>query len=387
MNLIEPTKLARHYTEFLVHQRVLLTGHSHQAWPNVAREGLIQAWHDAASGVSSKWANAFVQADRVRQGYRRWLSDQDAESVYALASSGHDLCIRLFSALPSRELIVSTRAEFHSATRQLRRATEAGFQIYWVDEDPIESLVSRVADRVDNQTSLVLISSVTYRRGLVLRDIPLLAERCRLYGVPLLVDAYHQVGALPFDIGSMNDAFVLGGGNKYCQMGEGVAFLRVPAWAQDLRPIVTGWFADAPDHDGRIGYADGAARWEGATYDVTAHYRAARVLDFFDEHQLSAERLRRLSIRQVERLRDGIRRADLDPRRIRERDLVPAEQRGGFLALQCDDADAWVAALRQRGVWADARGGILRLGPALYVTDEQLDQAVQAITEVGRARG
>ena len=39
------------------------------------------------------------------------------------------------------------------------------------------------------------------------------------------------------------DAFVVGGGYKYCQLGEGNCFLRIPA-GTELRPIVTGWFSE-----------------------------------------------------------------------------------------------------------------------------------------------
>ena len=39
------------------------------------------------------------------------------------------------------------------------------------------------------------------------------------------------------------DAFVTGGGYKYCQLGEGNAFLRVPPGRQ-MRPVLTGWFAE-----------------------------------------------------------------------------------------------------------------------------------------------
>ena len=34
---------------------VLLTGHSHQAWPDVAFDAQKQAWLDAAEQVDDKW--------------------------------------------------------------------------------------------------------------------------------------------------------------------------------------------------------------------------------------------------------------------------------------------------------------------------------------------
>jgi kynureninase len=40
-----------------------------------------------------------------------------------------------------------------------------------------------------------------------------------------------------------------------------------------------------------------------------------------------------------------------------------------------------VSALRARGVWADVRGEMLRLGPAPYVSDAQIETAVAMLGE------
>ena len=60
--------IARHYSRFRVSERVLLTGHSHQAWPDLAFDAQRQAWLDAAELVDDKWGRAFEVADEVRAG-------------------------------------------------------------------------------------------------------------------------------------------------------------------------------------------------------------------------------------------------------------------------------------------------------------------------------
>ena len=74
-----------------------------------------------------------------------------------------------------------------------------------------------------------------------------------------------------------------------------------------LRPVLTGWFsefstlADNKAASGRAGeesgvqYSDGPARFAGATYDPTSHYRAVAVLDFFADQRLTQGRLRACS--------------------------------------------------------------------------------------------
>ena len=62
--------LAAHYTRFAVADRLLLSGHSHQAWPDVAEEGLLESFADAARDVDAKWDRAFAKADELRAGFR-----------------------------------------------------------------------------------------------------------------------------------------------------------------------------------------------------------------------------------------------------------------------------------------------------------------------------
>jgi kynureninase len=71
-----PNELAPHYDRFDVANRLLLTGHSHQAWPDVAFDAQLQAWTDAATYVDDKWEHAFARADRVRAGYARLLNQR-----------------------------------------------------------------------------------------------------------------------------------------------------------------------------------------------------------------------------------------------------------------------------------------------------------------------
>src|SRR5207237_7728403 len=95
------------------------------------------------------------------------------------------------------------------------------------------------------------------------------------------------------------EACCVGGGHKYCHLGEGNGLLRMPAGCT-LRPVITGWFSEfaslaTGDPSGPVTYGPGAARFAGATYDPTSHYRAARVFDFFVEQGLTTALLRPVS--------------------------------------------------------------------------------------------
>ena len=382
--------LAAHYSRFRVAERLLLTGHSHQAWPDVSFDAQQRAWLDAAELVDDKWERAAEQAARVQQGFRRLLNDPDGD--IALGHNTHELVTRLLSALPlgARPKLVTTDGEFYTIRRQLDRLAEEGLAIAKVAARPAETLTERLARAVDAATSCVLVSSVLFDTAEIVPAIDLVARACDRHGATLLVDAYHHLNVVPFDIAALGlgNAFVTGGGYKYCQLGEGNAFLRVPPGCR-LRPVLTGWFSEfgareRPRSGGRVDYGDGAARFSGATYDPVSHYRAAAVFAFHVEQGLTAERLREISRRQVDCLQRTFESLDLDPA-VAHVEPMPDERRGGFLAIRCARAAALSRALRDRGVFTDVRGDLLRLGPAPYLTDSQLRDAVNAlrgITEI-----
>jgi len=380
--------LARHYSRFKVGERLLLTGHSHQAWPDVGFEAQQRAWLDAAEHVDEKWEKAEAQAALVRAGFARLL-DGHAEQI-ALGQNTHELVTRWLSALPLRERprLVTTDGEFHSLRRQVNRLAEERLEIVTVPARPVDALADRLAATLDSRTACVMVSSVLFETAAIVPGLERLAARCRRDGIPLLLDAYHQLNVVPFSLGAgLEDVFVTGGGYKYCQLGEGNCFLRVPPHTE-WRPVLTGWFSEFDSleeaGDRRVRYGPGARAFGGATYDPTSHYRAAAVFDFFQAHGLTADRLYDINRHQVRLLKTEFERLDC-PASIAFIEPMPDERRGGFLAIRTREAIAVAHRLRERKVHCDARGDVLRLGPAPYLRDDQLCDAIQLLGEVFRS--
>ena len=366
--MISAEELAPHYSAFRVSERLLLTGHSHQAWPDVAREGVLEAWEDAALHVDEKWDRALAKADRVRDGFRLWLDEPDAE--IALDQNTFGLVLRFLSALDFRRRprLVTTSGEFHTLRRLMSRlAEEELLDVEIVDARPAETLAKRLADAADERTAAVLVSAVLFEDS---RIVPGLAELAAAIDAELLVDVYHAFGVMR---GPLPDSvWVLGGGYKYLQLGEGNCFLRLPPQADELRPRFTGWFAEfaemAAEHEpGVVEYPTGGMRFAGATYDPTSHYRAARVFDFFAEQSLTPQALRDNYLRQTRLLAEALGVSG------------DREDYGGFLTLEVPDAEDLTRRLAADGVMTDSRGRHLRLGPAPYVSDDQLAQAADRI--------
>ncbi len=383
-----PNALAPDYSHFRVAERLLLTGHSHQAWPDVAFDGQRQAFLDAAAYVDDKWPRAFEVATEARRGWARLLGD--SPDCVALGQSTHELVVRWLSALPlkSRRRLVTTDGEYHSIRRLVDRLAEEGIDVHKESAAPVATLSERLARAVDDRTAAVLVSSVLYRSAEIVPNLSAIAESCELHGAELLVDAYHHLNVVPFSIGEMalERAYVTGGGYKYCQLGDGNAFLRFPKDCS-LRPVITGWFSEfalkekAPQ-PGRVLYGEGPARFAGATYDPTSQYRAAAVFDFFLRHELTPPLLREVSQHQVGLLIERFDALDVDPKVIARDRSVAREGLAGFLVLRSPRAGEISKSLHESGVFTDYRADALRMGPAPYLSDAQIVEATDRLRRV-----
>ena len=385
---LDPATLRPLYSSFLEPRggprRLLLTGHSHQAWPDVAREGLLEAFTVAAEHVDDKWGAVFAAQDELRVHIAARIGCLPDE--IAFAPNTHELVVRFLSAMPlaKRPHVVTTTGEFHSAFRQLRRLAEEGVEVTFVPAEPAHTLAERLASAVTERTSAVIVSTVLFGTSTVVPDLERLVERATRLGAHVLLDAYHAFDIVPFAVPAR--AFLVTGGYKYAQWGEGVCFLRVPAGC-DLRPVYTGWFAGYAQlsdrrTEGAVAYAaDGATRFAGSTFDPASTFRARAVARFFDAHAMTVDALRATSLAQTARILAGAR--DLPGITIAT-PLADAD-RGGFVALRTARAPELSAALREDGVFTDARGDLLRLGPAPYVTDAEIDEALSLLR--ARLRG
>ncbi len=380
-------QLAPHYSQFDVANRLLFTGHSHQAWPDVARDGLKEAFDIAAKNVDTKWEVAEEKREILRNYLRGYYSDP--AGLYCQSENTHHLLVSWLSSfdLQNKPKIITTDGEFHSMFRQLHRLTEEGLKVSMVDAES-DAIVEQTKEEIDEQVSAIMLSRVYFQSSLINQYISEIAELARSHNIPLLIDDYHGTSVVPLSIPEANleDCFILIGGYKYLQWGEGNCFLRFPKDCE-LRPAITGWFAsfstlDAPRNMQPVQYDDSNQRFASGTYDSTSQFRAAKVVEFFCGQGLTSTVLREQYQRQIELLRNLFLEHDFDKSIIKLYHQKPLEQNGGFLALQSQKARQIRAELLEQNVFTDARGDILRMGMAPYITTDQIKEGVKRLAKV-----
>jgi len=371
------------YARFLVEDRILLTGHSHQAWPDVVRDALVLAFDDAARFVDDKWeAAVFPRVEAVGAAILERLGF-DRDDAIAFGRSTHELVFRLLSCLELSEgpRIVTTTSEFHSLRRQLLRLGEAGASVVWVDAQPREGLADRILEALTPGTAMIALSAVLFEDAYVVPRLDEIIERAREIRAIMLVDAYHAFNVVPLEWGSAKESvFVTAGGYKYAEFGDGICWLRIPKDCA-LRPVYTGWYSDfgalaRPTE--RVAYGAGGARFAGATFDPVPFYRAEAVLAHFTRFGLTPSLLRTISLRQTRRLITRFDERGLGAKLVSSRDDA---RRGGFVAVRAPNAVALTRRLRERGVFVDARGDLVRLGPAPYLSDDEIDRGALALID------
>lgn len=380
-------KLAPHYSHFDVGNRLLFTGHSHQAWPDIALAGLKESFTSAASEVDKKWEPAFEKAEILRNYLRNYYNDPDG--LYCLGQNTHQLLVSWLSSfdLHNKPKVITTDSEFHSMYRQLHRLQEEGLKVTAVDAHS-DTIVEDINEQIDDRTAAIMLSRVYFESGIINQHISEAAALARNHGIPFLIDDYHGTNVVPLSIPEQNleACYMLVGGYKYLQWGEGNCFLRFPKDCK-LRPAITGWFAafsslDEPRTNDAVKYDDGNQRFASGTYDPASQFRAAKVVEFFRDQGLTSSVLRQQYLNQVGLLKNLFLEQDFDSEIITLRHNRPLEENGGFLALQSPFARTIQAKLREDGVFTDARGDVLRLGPAPYITSSQIKQAIQKLAEI-----
>lgn len=290
----------KHYSEFLnAHEGKLhMAAHSHHFWPDVARQGHMESYELSMKESDMKWDYIFsTLVPDVQKLISKILNFSLPENI-AFAPNTHELITKLISSKMDQSLvrILTTKNEFHSLGRQLKRLQEhQQFEIITLDNEA-ESFEQDLKQILTIENfDFIIFSQVFFNSGLVLDETILKMIIELKKDADFVLDAYHGFCALPFDISIYeNDMFYIAGSYKYAQSGEGMCFMTVPEACQ-LRPLFTGWFASFSTLDAgpnkEVEYDNNGMRFWGSTLDFTPFFRFRSVWNHFFKNNISIEEL------------------------------------------------------------------------------------------------
>ena len=243
---------------------------------------------------------------------------------------------------------------------------------------------ARIADAVDGDTALVVLSHVDYRTG-ALHDMEAITAHCNALGAPVVWDLCHSAGAVPVELNRWNVDYAVGCTYKFLNAGPGApAFTYVSRAAiGEYRPAVTGWFSHAEQFRFEDGYraADSINKClvgSPPVLSLRAVLDGVATFDGVGMEELAAKS-RRLSALFIE----------LADERLAEHGFALASprdpaRRGSQVSFRHPEAYAVAKALIARGLIPDFREpDIVRFGIApLYIRHVDIWDAVDTIEAV-----
>jgi selenocysteine lyase/cysteine desulfurase len=364
------------YSEFLeAHKdKIHMACHSHHFWPNIARVGHLESYEISQSMSDNKWDYIF---GTLLPDVKKTISNQinfDRPDDISFASNTHELMVKIISSYFEQDKIriLTTKSEFHSLSRQLKRFAENNkFEITYIDNESDSFHKEMTESLTKNSFDLIILSHVFYNSGLIyhlheIEEIVALKKEASF-----ILDAYHGYCAVPTDISKIGDhIFYMAGGYKYAQAGEGMCFTTIPKDCK-LRPQITGWFASFSTLESgadEIQYDSEGMRFWGSTMDFTAFFRFRKVWNFFNKENMRLkEMLGYINDLQEEFLLNNPLHENIlhsNPNKI-----------GSFITLEFSseaETKSFHDKLNELNILTDFRGKRLRFGFGIYQSVDQI---------------
>jgi selenocysteine lyase/cysteine desulfurase len=349
-------------------------------WP-VATAEAVKAFAEENSRVGSKHYESWVRNEtRLRAKLASLINAPSSDDIALLKSTSEGLSFIAYGLTWNEgDNIVIPAEEFPSNRIVWESLKDKGVEVRSVTISQQISPEQALIDAFDDNTRLLSVSSVQYANGLRL-DVEALGDACKQKKILYCVDAIQSLGALCFDVQTVQADFVVADGHKWMLGPEGLALFYC---AEDVRDQLQlnefGWhmvenLGDFDEKDWKP--ASTARRFECGSPNMTAVAALNASLDVLFE--VSLEKIESLVLQNANFLFDAL--SSMDNIEL----LTPADatQRAGIITFRKTDAstDAMYEYLQQQGIICAPRGGGIRLSPHFHTSRQQLEKTLDLIT-------
>jgi cysteine desulfurase/selenocysteine lyase len=243
-----------------------------------------------------------------------------------------------------------------------------------------------VAALIDSRTRVVSLSHVAWVNGYRM-DLDALSRLCRAHGAYFCIDAIQSTGATPVDVSDGQVDFLACGGHKwlFSPTGTGFFYCRKDLIGA-LSTSVVGWQSDArPSGSQAYGFAEdftpgpSARRFNHGNSNLAGLHGMHASLKLLDQVGWRAvqERSRMLADIIVDALAQ---------RGFRFFSPLASEHRTNIVNIAVSDVQATMAALKAAQIQVSSRLGGVRVSPAFYNTEAEVERFIDVIvrTELER---
>lgn len=300
-------------------------------------------WHEATDGATDLHAVDFgVPPDRL----------------VVLANTGGAVNA-VARAIPfaAGDEVVTFADDFPSV--RLPWAAVPGITVRELDPGEGDERTSVACAAIREATRVVAVTHVHASTGTVI-DLERLGAACREVGALLVVDAAQAAGLLTG--GARHADVYIGAAYKWLLAGFGAAVVATSLrFDEEAVPGLLGYANAPPSRSLAVGHSN--------LFGLAALQAAADV-----RHRIGLEAIRAHTQGLIARITAGA--ADLDLA------LASRHAGAGIVSLDVLDAPALARSLRERGIVAAARAGLLRLSPYLTTHDSDVDRLLTALDDL-----
>jgi selenocysteine lyase/cysteine desulfurase len=368
-----PTRIRHRFPVF--EQRVYINSCSQGALSDSVRaayDRYLADWDEHGA----PWEYWVGQLEAVRGSLARLVNaDEDEVAVTTSVSAGVSALASGLRFGDGRDKVVVSDFEFPTIGQIWHAQERRGVRVEHVPAEADGTIpLERFEAAIDEQTTLVAVTSVCFRNGGRL-DVEAITRLAHERGALVLVDAYQAVGSMPIDVRAIGCDFLAAGVLKYLLGSAGLGFLYCRReLVQGIEPTATGWFADRDIFEMDIhdySPAPTARRFEAGTPPIPPIYAGIAGIELMQEIGIAETEAHVRELNAI--LHDGL--DELGARAVTPR---AREQSGALVCVASKDVNALVAALAAEGIVTSSRDDNLRISAHCYNTAED----VRAVLDV-----
>lgn len=340
-----------------------------------------------------------AEVERIIKDARKRIAnvfgEHDPNRVVFTSNGTDSLNMAIHGLLRTGDHVVTTVCEHNSVLRPLRELERtAGVTVTRLacDSNGIVD-ATEFASAINNKTRLFILSHASNVTG-VIQPAEAIGEVAKSHGVRFLLDAAQSVGHIPVSVRRLQADVVAAPGHKGLlgPLGTGILYL-APGVEKELRTIRQGGTGTTSENDWQPETLPD--KYETGNHNVPGLVGLGAAVAYLVER--THEEIRHHELCLTERLLDGLRSVD----GVTIYGPQNAEQRVGVVSIAIDGYDPQEVAtmldaaysiqvrsgfhcapLMHSSLGTRSRGGTVRFSAGAFNTIEQIDHAVQAISEI-----
>jgi len=263
--------------------------------------------------------------------------------------------------------------------RELAKEREA--EVQTVCKGSNDKWTPHILEAIAPETAIVALPHCHWTDGSLI-DLGIVAQRCREQGAALVLDLTQSIGALPFDVQSIQPDFAVAAGYKWMMGPYTLGFLYVAPQHRNGRPLEHNWIARQGSEDFaslvdyKIEFQPGARRFdmgEGANFSVLP--MAVTALEQLIEW--GVDNIQSTLTNMTDRIAEQVAPLGLTASDSRDR-------AGHFLGLGFagEVPASLTERLAEENVFVSVRGKSMRVTPHLYNDDTDIERLIFALASI-----